>query len=87
MTAPLQHHRAALGDVDLHYVTAGGGGVTAFSLAAHHPDAVATLTVVDVTVPGAGGTDIAQGGGSDGSKTADALTAVEHAIGHTLLSA
>lgn len=140
MTAPLQHHRAALGDVDLHYVTAGGGGrepvvllhgwpqtwycwrhvipllvphhrvvapdlrglgestgparydkrtladdvlrlvreelgidrfhlvghdwggVTAFSLAAHHPDAVATLTVVDVTVPGAGGTDITQGG-------------------------
>ncbi|QJY49620.1 alpha/beta fold hydrolase [Pseudonocardia broussonetiae] len=138
MAAPLRHHRAALGDVDLHYVTAGEGdpvvllhgwpqtwycwrhlipllaphhrviapdlrglgestgparydkrtlagdvlrlvreelgidrfhlvghdwgGVTAFSLAAHHPDALATLTVVDVTVPGAGGTDIAQGG-------------------------
>jgi pimeloyl-ACP methyl ester carboxylesterase len=38
------------------------GGVTAYSLAAHHPEAVAALAVVDVTIPGTGGTDISQGG-------------------------
>src|SRR3954454_17909172 len=35
---------------------------------------------------GGGKDDIAQGGGSDGSKAGEALTAVEHAIGHQLLS-
>ena len=46
------------------------------------------VRVASETLGGRGGgkPDIAQGGGSDGSKTADALTAVEHAIGHTLLS-
>jgi pimeloyl-ACP methyl ester carboxylesterase len=38
------------------------GGVTAYSLAAHHPESVAALAVVDVTIPGTGGTDISQGG-------------------------
>ena len=32
---------------------------------------------------GGGKDDIAQGGGSDGSQAGAALTAVEHAIGHT----
>jgi pimeloyl-ACP methyl ester carboxylesterase len=47
-----------------HLVGHDWGGVTAYSLAAHHPDAVGTLTVVDVTIPGASstGTDISQGG-------------------------
>jgi alanyl-tRNA synthetase len=35
---------------------------------------------------GGGKDDIAQGGGTDGSKVAAALTAVEHAIGHRLLA-
>src|SRR4051794_12803389 len=35
---------------------------------------------------GGGKDDIAQGGGSDGSKAGEALTAVEHAIGRQLLS-
>ena len=35
---------------------------------------------------GGGKDDIAQGGGSDGSQAAAALTAVEHAIGHVLQS-
>jgi len=35
---------------------------------------------------GGGKDDIAQGGGTDGTKVADALTAVEHSIGHTLQS-
>lgn len=38
------------------------GGATAYSLAAHHPEEVTALAVVDVTVPGAGGTPINQGG-------------------------
>ena len=46
------------------------------------------VRVASETLGGRGGgkPDIAQGGGSDGSKTADALTAVEHAIGHVLQS-
>jgi alanyl-tRNA synthetase len=35
---------------------------------------------------GGGKDDIAQGGGTDGSRVAEAFTAVEHAIGHRLLS-
>ena len=47
------------------------------------------VRVASETLGGRGGgkPDIAQGGGTDGSKAADALTAVEHAIGHTLQSA
>jgi pimeloyl-ACP methyl ester carboxylesterase len=47
-----------------HLVGHDWGGVTAYSLAAHRPDAVATLTVIDVTIPTAAstGTDISQGG-------------------------
>jgi alanyl-tRNA synthetase len=35
---------------------------------------------------GGGKADIAQGGGTDGSRADDALKAVEYAIGHTLQS-
>ena len=38
------------------------GGPTAYALAAHHPDAVRKLAVIDVTIPGDGGPDISQGG-------------------------
>ena len=38
------------------------GGVVAYSLAASHPESVAALAVVDVTIPGSGATDISQGG-------------------------
>jgi pimeloyl-ACP methyl ester carboxylesterase len=53
-----------LGIDRFHLVGHDWGGVTAYSLAAHHPTTVATLTVVDVTIPGTerGGTDISQGG-------------------------
>jgi pimeloyl-ACP methyl ester carboxylesterase len=37
------------------------GGPVAFSVAAHHPDAVRTLTILDVVIPGDGG-DFSQGG-------------------------
>ncbi len=36
---------------------------------------------------GGGKVDIAQGGGTDGSRVEEAMTAVEHAIGHTLQAA
>jgi len=38
------------------------GGPTAYALAAHHPDAVRKLAIIDVTIPGDGGPDISQGG-------------------------
>ncbi len=38
------------------------GGPVAYSLAAHHPDAVQKLAIVDVTVPGDGSPNISQGG-------------------------
>ena len=38
------------------------GGPTAYALAAHHPDAVKKLAIIDVTIPGDGGPDISQGG-------------------------
>jgi alanyl-tRNA synthetase len=46
------------------------------------------VRVASETLGGRGGgkPDIAQGGGSDGSQAGAALTAVEHAIGHTLQS-
>lgn len=37
------------------------GGPTAFALASAHPDAVSTLTIVDVVIPGDGG-DFSEGG-------------------------
>ncbi|HEY0237693.1 MAG TPA: alanine--tRNA ligase, partial [Friedmanniella sp.] len=47
------------------------------------------VRVASETLGGRGGgkPDIAQGGGTDGARSGDALTAVEHAIGHTLQSA
>ena len=46
------------------------------------------VRVASETLGGRGGgkPDIAQGGGTDGSRVQDALTAVEHAIGHVLQS-
>ncbi|WP_037144089.1 alpha/beta fold hydrolase [Rhodococcoides fascians] len=38
------------------------GGVVAFSLAAHHPESVTKLAVIDVAIPGDGSPDISQGG-------------------------
>jgi pimeloyl-ACP methyl ester carboxylesterase len=38
------------------------GGVAAHSLAANHPDSVAALAVLDVTIPGSDATDFSQGG-------------------------
>ncbi len=38
------------------------GGPVAYSLAAHHPEAVRRLAIVDVTIPGDGSPDISQGG-------------------------
>jgi pimeloyl-ACP methyl ester carboxylesterase len=53
-----------LGFERFHLVGHDWGGVTAYALAARHSDAVATLAVVDITIPGteASGTDISQGG-------------------------
>lgn len=55
MTDELGHDRFSVAGHDW-------GGVTAYSLAAHHPDAVAALAVIDVTIPGTQGLDISQGG-------------------------
>jgi pimeloyl-ACP methyl ester carboxylesterase len=44
-----------------HLVGHDWGGPVAFALAAAHPEAIRTLTIVDVTVPGIG-PDISQGG-------------------------
>jgi pimeloyl-ACP methyl ester carboxylesterase len=51
-----------LGIDRFHLVGHDWGGVTAYSLAAHHPGSVAALAVIDVTIPGTDGTDISQGG-------------------------
>ncbi len=50
-----------LGIRRFHLVGHDWGGPTAFALACAHPDAVATLTVIDVTIPGLG-PDVSQGG-------------------------
>jgi pimeloyl-ACP methyl ester carboxylesterase len=50
-----------LGIARFHLVGHDWGGPVAFALASQHPQAVRTLTIVDVTVPGIG-PDISQGG-------------------------
>jgi len=50
-----------LGIRRFHLVGHDWGGPTAFALACVHHDAVATLTVIDVTIPGLG-PDVSQGG-------------------------
>ena len=50
-----------LGIERFHLVGHDWGGPTAFALACQHPQAVQTLTIVDVTVPGIG-PDLSQGG-------------------------
>ena len=50
-----------LGFKRFHIVGHDWGGPVAFSVAAHHPDAVATLTILDVVIPG-DGADFSQGG-------------------------
>ena len=52
---------AALGLTRWHLVGHDWGGPVAFALAAAHPEATRTLTIVDVTVPGIG-PDVSQGG-------------------------
>jgi pimeloyl-ACP methyl ester carboxylesterase len=50
-----------LGFRQFHLVGHDWGGPVAFSVAAHHPDAVRTLAILDVVIPGDGG-DFSQGG-------------------------
>jgi pimeloyl-ACP methyl ester carboxylesterase len=50
-----------LGHQSFHLVGHDWGGPTAYALAAAHPDAVTTLTIVDVVIPGDGG-DFSEGG-------------------------
>jgi pimeloyl-ACP methyl ester carboxylesterase len=50
-----------LGFKKFHLVGHDWGGPVAFSVAAHHPDAVRSLTILDVVIPGDGG-DFSQGG-------------------------
>jgi pimeloyl-ACP methyl ester carboxylesterase len=50
-----------LGVKSFHLVGHDWGGPTAFALAAAHPEAVQSLTIIDVTLPGIG-PDISQGG-------------------------
>lgn len=52
---------AHLGVASCHLVGHDWGGPTAFALAAAHPEAVRTLTILDVAVPGLG-PDFSQGG-------------------------
>ena len=51
----------ALGIARFHLVGHDWGGPVAFALAAAHPEAIRTLAIVDVTLPGIG-PDISQGG-------------------------
>lgn len=50
-----------LGFKKFHLVGHDWGGPVAFAVAAHYPDAVKTLTILDVVIPGDGG-DFSQGG-------------------------
>ena len=50
-----------LGYATFHLVGHDWGGPTAFALASQHHDAVATLTIIDVVIPGDGG-DFSEGG-------------------------
>ncbi len=50
-----------LGHETFHLVGHDWGGPTAFALASAHPEAVSTLTIVDVVIPGDGG-DFSEGG-------------------------
>ena len=50
-----------LGHKTFHLVGHDWGGPTAFALASAHPDAVTTLTIIDVVIPGDGG-DFSEGG-------------------------
>ena len=50
-----------LGFKRFHLVGHDWGGPVAFSLAAHHPDAVRTISILDVVIPG-DGADFSQGG-------------------------
>jgi len=45
-----------------HLVGHDWGGPTAYAVAAAHPDAVRTLTILDVTIPGDGSPNISDGG-------------------------
>lgn len=56
----LVHHELQL--ENFYLVGHDWGGPTAYALAAHHPDAVKKLAIIDVTIPGDGGPDISQGG-------------------------
>jgi pimeloyl-ACP methyl ester carboxylesterase len=51
-----------LGIDAFHLVGHDWGGPTAYAVAAAHPDAVRTLTILDVTIPGDGSPNISQGG-------------------------
>jgi len=51
-----------LGVSRFHLVGHDWGGPTAYALAAAHPDAVRTLTILDVTIPGDSSPNISQGG-------------------------
>lgn len=50
-----------LGHKTFHLVGHDWGGPTAYALAASHPEAIRTLSIVDVVIPGDGG-DFSQGG-------------------------
>jgi len=56
----LVHHELQL--ENFYLVGHDWGGPTAYALAAHHPDSVKKLAIIDVTIPGDGGPDISQGG-------------------------
>ncbi len=54
--------RDRLGIESFHLVGHDWGGPTAYAIAAAHPDAVRSLSILDVAIPGDGSPDISQGG-------------------------
>jgi pimeloyl-ACP methyl ester carboxylesterase len=54
--------RDTLGIESFHLVGHDWGGPTAYAIAAAHPEAVETLTILDVAIPGDGSANISQGG-------------------------